>query len=110
MDIRLLKKWRTIANKLFFKDLSIEFDRQIKIKYPKLRTWKDWQDNMYITCGIDWIEFFGDEKICAKDLRPKLEKSYNSFIYEYLEYMILKTKKKHPYKRFRIRFFRTKRR
>lgn len=27
MDIRLLKKWRTIANKLFFKDLSIEFDK-----------------------------------------------------------------------------------
>lgn len=110
MNIRLLKKWRTIANKLFFKDFTIEFDRLIKIKFPKLRTWKDYQDNAYITNCVDWIEFFGDEKICAKDLRPKLQKSYEDFIYGYLEYMILKTKKKHPYKRFKIRFFRTKRR
>lgn len=110
MDTKLLKKWRAEANKLFFKDLSIVFTNLMQFNIPKFTIWKDCDGYAKSIKGVDWITFFEDERIYVKDLKSKLQKSYKDFVDGYVEYRILKTKERHPYRSFRIKFFKIKRR
>lgn len=110
MNTKLLKKWRAKADELFFKDFSIVFTKNMQLNIPEFTIWKDCDGYVRSTNNAYWRGFFEDENIYVKDLKSELQKSYKDFVSNYIEYMILKTKERHPYRSFRIKFFTVKRR
>lgn len=92
MNTKLLKKWRTIADEMFFKDFSIDFKNQLQINIPEFYTWKDYYGHARFRQGNGRTSFYKDECIHINDLKSKLQKAYKTFVDEFLKYMTLKTK------------------
>lgn len=111
MNIRLLKKWRNEASKLFDDNVVLDITKtQFCIELPYV-------SHEFNEFNIKTRDYYignnADDKNTLFEAKLLVEAAYKyrkSLIDNYVLMMLRDKKREHPYKGFRIKFFKIKRR
>lgn len=112
MNTRLLKKWRNDAIKLFNENISVKSDaRGLYIAIPYLVKKCDKSFDIRRTVWTIYRDSLKDNYAVLKviEIKKYFDECYKDIIHDYMNFMLNKEKKKHPYKGFKIKFFSVKR-